>query len=134
MIFQMIWERDQRACVRVCVRVFAVKPQHSSVTRFPQLYPKKPKCHILFLLLWTSLHSPVNRCRRVNVELKTIKTTFWDKESFQATDVGSHYLKYRGGNIWVMSMFFQLYGFTAYIFILTVLRVKRTDSVLLFIV
>lgn len=59
-------------------------------------FVQKNERHILSALLRTTLQSLMGQCRCVNVELKTIKTTFWDKETFEATEVQSTYLKVRG--------------------------------------
>lgn len=83
-------------CVCVCTHVLLWGPnipEWDSSHRFAQ----RTKCHILSVLLRTTPHSPVNWCRCVNVELKTIKTTLQDKETFEATEVCSFYLKLRGG-------------------------------------
>lgn len=87
-------------------------------------FVQKNERHILSALLRTTLQSLMGQCRCVNVELKTIKTTFWDKETFEATEVQSTYLKVRGEmfgscqSLCVLFFFFlQLYDFAIYFLI-----------------
>lgn len=67
-------------CVSLCVRVctWETLPWSPNIPKWHRSHnlAQKTRRHILSALLRTTLRSPMNGCRRVNVELKTIKMNF----------------------------------------------------------
>ncbi len=70
------WDHCVCLCVHVCSRGTLLWSLNIPKWHCSHNFAQKAKRHILSALLRTTLRSLMNGCRRVNVELKTIKINF----------------------------------------------------------